>query len=333
METTETRQATTATRSAEATAGDSATSAAAESTLTAFDAFWRDVLAETRAVPLRPTMTPRPDLAEPGVIVYDTTYFSLDGVRIHGFYARPRAVPAGRKLAAVVLLHGYGDHAYSSWAARFAKRGFAAISIDERGHGSSTKQIVYGTTRTYKPGFPGLMVDHITNPRLYSMVGIVADSDRAIDFLVSRPEVDTQRIGVTGGSMGGAMSVIIPALDSRVKAAAGGVPYLSDIPDSIRRAKADPFLEVTRYLERRPQDRTKVMRTLSFVDTVQFAPKVKIPVLIGVGMQDYICPPPGIFKMYRRLRGPKQMLVRRDEGHVVLTGWRERVFEWMEEYL
>lgn len=302
--------------------------------VSSFDLFWRQVLAESRALPLRPVLTSRPDLRKPGVVVFDVMYSSLDGMRIHGFYARPTGVPSGRKLRAVALFHGYGDHAYSAWAARFAARGFAAISIDERGHGRSTRRTVDGKVTKYRPGFPGLMVDGIAgNPRDYSMIGIVADSMRAVDFLASRPEVDPNRMGVTGGSMGGAMSIIVPALDRRVRAAAAGVPYLSDIPDSIRRAKADPFLEVTRYVEEHPRDRAKVMKTLSFVDTVNFARKVRVPELVGVGMQDYICPPPGIFKMYRRLRGPKEMLVREDEGHVVLTGWRERVFAWMKRRL
>lgn len=264
--------------------------------------------------------------------MYDAAYSSLDGMRVRGFYARPR-VQTGAKLPAVALFHGYGDHAYYEWAARFAARGFAAVSIDERGHGGSTWRRTRGAWKKYQPGFPGLMTDGIRTPRGYSMVGIVADSVRAVDFLVSRPEVDAERIGVTGGSMGGAMSIIVPALDSRVKAGAAGVPYLCDIPDSIDRARADPFLEVNRYLEANPGDRARVMRTLSFVDAMRFAPKVRVPELVGVGMQDYICPPEGIFRTYKRLRGPKRVLVRENEGHVVLTGWREAVFAWMERHL
>lgn len=305
-----------------------------EPTLSPLDAFWQGVLAEARSVPLRPMVKPRTDLGTATSAVYEIAYSSLDGLRIHGFYARPRRTAGERSLPAVALLHGYGDHAYPEWATRFADRGFAAVSIDERGHGKSIYRTTGGgATKPYQPGFPGLMVDGIRSPRTYSMVGIVADSDRAIDFLVSRPEVDPNRIGVTGGSMGGAMSIILPALDKRVKASAAGVPYLCDIPDSIRLAKADPYLEVTRYLQKRPQDKKRVMNTLSHVDAYRFAPKVKVPVLVGVGMADYICPYQGILKTYKRLKGPREMLLRKDEGHVVLTGWREAVFEWMEKYL
>lgn len=308
-------------------------SSSVESTLSPFEAFWRDILADTRKVPLKPTLRRRSNLDGPGVVVYEVGYSSLDGIRIHGFYARPRRTAGRGGLPAVALFHGYGDHAYPEWAVRFAQRGFAAVSIDERGHGKSIYRYSGGPVKRYQPGFPGLMVDGITNPRHYSMVGIIADCDRAVDFLVSRPEVDANRIGVTGGSMGGAMSIILPALDARVKAAAAGVPYLCDIPDSIRRAKADPFLEVTRYIEENPGDKKRAMRTLSFVDAYRFAPKVKVPVLVGVGMADYICPYPGILKTYRRLRGRKQLLRRENEGHVVLTGWREAVFTWMGKYL
>ena len=43
------------------------------------------------------------------------------------------------------------------------------------------------------------------------------NSKRVIDYLVSRPDVDPERIGITGESGGGTQTIMITALDNRVK--------------------------------------------------------------------------------------------------------------------
>src|SRR5690606_3026953 len=48
---------------------------------------------------------------------------------------------------------------------------------------------------------------------------IVKDLKRAVDVLQSRPEVDAGRIGITGVSFGGELSVVYAALDTRIKVA------------------------------------------------------------------------------------------------------------------
>ncbi len=60
----------------------------------------------------------------------------------------------------------------------------------------------------------------------------VADTMRAIDYLQSRPEVDPQRIGLTGHSGGGIITAYVAALDERVRAAAPSC-YLSSLPTVI----------------------------------------------------------------------------------------------------
>jgi cephalosporin-C deacetylase-like acetyl esterase len=42
---------------------------------------------------------------------------------------------------------------------------------------------------------------------------------------------------------------------------------------------------------------------------VNFASRVKCPVLIGVGLIDTTCPSPGVFAAYNQLQGPKEIVV------------------------
>ena len=58
-------------------------------------------------------------------------------------------------------------------------------------------------------GWPSFFVD-------WSLAGLrVWDGIRAVDYLVSRPEVDKTRLGVVGNSGGGQMSFLIAAADER----------------------------------------------------------------------------------------------------------------------
>ena len=50
----------------------------------------------------------------------------------------------------------------------------------------------------------------------------IFDAKRAIDYLVTRPDVDPDRIGVTGCSGGGAIATYVGVFDPRIKAAAPG---------------------------------------------------------------------------------------------------------------
>ena len=63
--------------------------------------------------------------------------------------------------------------------------------------------------------------------------GLYIDASRVIDFLLSRDEIDHSRIGVTGGSQGGGLTISTAALRPEVRVAAASAPFLCGIMDSI----------------------------------------------------------------------------------------------------
>lgn len=63
------------------------------------------------------------------------------------------------------------------------------------------------------------------------MVDAVLDARRGLDYLVSRPEIDGDRIAVLGYSMGGAVTYILSAVDGRTAASAAVAPWTVDIGD------------------------------------------------------------------------------------------------------
>jgi cephalosporin-C deacetylase-like acetyl esterase len=63
------------------------------------------------------------------------------------------------------------------------------------------------------------------------------------------------------------------------------------------------------YWKTQGKDEAKVRRTAGYYDVVNFAPRVKCPVLIGAGLIDTTCPSPGVFAAYNLLQGPKEIVV------------------------
>jgi dienelactone hydrolase len=141
----------------------------------------------------------------------------------------PDAKPGApqQKLPAIVVSPGHGftgkatDYAFAS---TFARNGFAVLSYDPIGQGErlqypdpadSTKTLLKASTGEH--GEAGLQPTLIGDAPARI---IVWDSIRAVDYLLSRPEVDPNRIGAFGCSGGGTMTALLGALDTRVHAIA-----------------------------------------------------------------------------------------------------------------
>ena len=289
-----------------------------------FKKFWRGMYKNLRKEKVLYTLKPLYNDRINKIETYDLTLTSYDGLQLKGYFAIPYGVK-GKKYPGVLLLHGYGSYGTPGWAHFFARRGYGALSIDLRGHGRSRA--------VYNPGFPGLMTDGILRVKTFSMVKIVMDSLASLRFLEHYRSINSKYIFVTGGSMGGGLSLIDAAIDHHITAAAGDVPFLSDIPVQMPLAKMGPYMEVKAFLKKYPKDRAKIMGSLYYVDAKHFASWIKAPVLVGIGLKDEDCPPKGSFAVYKLIKSKKQLFIAKNSGHVVLPGWNEEVFKFFAPYL
>ncbi len=115
-----------------------------------------------------------------------------------------------------------GKPAAQRMAGNFALKGFVVLAFDPMGQGERLQAYDW---RTGKSLAGGATEQHILAGAQSLLVGEtfaryrIWDAKRALDYLVSRPDVDSARIGCTGCSGGGTVTTYISALDSRIKVA------------------------------------------------------------------------------------------------------------------
>lgn len=133
------------------------------------------------------------------------------------------------RTGAVVFVCGHGLEAkahttYQAVCQRLARNGLVVLAIDPIGQGErksfleadGREQVRWGTVEhTYAGYGPWWLGQSIARYFIH-------DARRAIDYLLTRPEVDPERIGITGSSGGGTQSALVMLVEPRLAAAAPG---------------------------------------------------------------------------------------------------------------
>ena len=147
----------------------------------------------------------------------------------------------------------------------------------------------------------------------YYYKGLFLDCIRALDYLNTREDVDTDRIAIWGGSQGGGLSFSTAALDSRVALCIADIPYMCDYPNYF---EITYWKEVSAWFDAHPNTTWEtLLNTLSYYDTKNFADKINCPVWMGIGLQDDICPPSTSFVTYNKVLSDKNYIVYKNERH------------------
>lgn len=134
--------------------------------------------------------------------------------QVFAYYARP----AGEgPFPAMVLLHGGGGKAFAEWAQLWAERGYVALAIDLAGHGQDGQRLKTGGPDQDDQSKFGKFDD--AGVREMWTYHAVADALLGHSLLAAQPEVDKQRIGVTGISWGGYLTCIVAGVDPRFQVA------------------------------------------------------------------------------------------------------------------
>ena len=282
-------------------------------------------MATAARIPLGPSVDAIAARSTEAVEVFEIGYDSLDGVRIAGWYCVPRREHIPPPYPGLLLVPGYISEPTlpKSWA----KLGYAAVGVAPRGKLRSNRQ--------YNPGYPGLLVDNVVDRNTYAYRGFYVDAARAVDFLRNRPEVDRARIGVHGSSQGGALTITTAALRAdAIACGAAGAPYLCGMMDAAGLTHSYPYEEINEYLRLYPEREQAVRETLNYFDGINFAPLIRCPVQINIGLRDDVCPPETGFALYDALGCEKTLHPYPNCAHDAGSHWEApRIVEFLARHL
>jgi cephalosporin-C deacetylase len=207
----------------------------------------------------------------------------------------------------------------------WGRKGVITLSVVVRGKLGSNSQ--------FNPGYPGLLTHGIESRDTYSYKGVISDCVRGVDFLLSRPEVDADRIFACGSSQGGGLTLITTALRQEIKGGVSGYPFLCCFPEAMRMLRSYPYDELNCYARAYPQRVPQMLNTLGYYDAVNFVGWIQCPMAVGIAMEDEICPPETSYAAYRGLGGPKELWLFPNSGHGNAHDYPARETAWLEQQI
>jgi len=278
--------------------------------------------------PLRPRVTKT--TPRDGYVIENVMFDSLPDYVVTANLYRPDR--PGRH-PAILMSMGHWDSGKAAGqllSSNLARRGFVVLAYDPVGQGERQQ--------AFDPRFGRSLIggptdQHFSNGAAAILMGqalsryFIHDGMRAIDYLVSRPEVDPDRIGATGCSGGGTQTTYISALDPRIKATAVAC-YMNSFQTLFAGSIGDSEQSVPGFLA----------SGLDQTDYVElFAPK---PWLIASTENDFFTPP-GARQVFDEAQRWYSLYDAKDRvkwvvgpgGHGTPEVVRKAIYDWMDRWL
>lgn len=295
-----------------------------------FDEYWEGSLAEMRRLDPAVELRPNPMISSRVAECFDLWFTGVGGARVHAKYLRPKQ-RSGRG-PAVLRFHGYSAES-GEWSSHlpWVGEGFAVASLDCRGQGGQSEDV--GGVKG------GTLRGHIVrgledpDPRRLLFRSIFLDTAQLARIVMGFPEIDPDRVGATGASQGGGLTLACAALEPRIRLAAPVYPFLCDYRRvwemDLAKGAYEELQTHFRQFDPRHEREEEIFRRLGYIDCQHLAPRIRAEVRMYTGLMDTICPPSTQFAAYNQIGSAKRVVIYPDFGHENLPDSSDLIFEFL----
>ena len=255
-----------------------------------FDQYWQDTLAALAGFPACPELDVLPLRCTEFATLFGVRLTSLGPYRVFGYLSIPTgdgpfpALYYAPKYQSVLEIIPQGT-------ANRSRSRYVTFALAGRGQRNADTP--------YAAMFPGLLTDGIDHAPSYVFRGIVADSVRGLQFLLTRREVDPARVVVVGNDMALITAALQPGATHVVTAPA----LFHDTVALAPRSLAYPLEEVNDYLRAFPARAEIVRQTLGYYDLPFFAPRLRATTLVMAGAPGAVPDAPALEPLVAALPG------------------------------
>ena len=296
-----------------------------------FRQFWQKALKEARQQALEPECF---DVAEATNDLFETKLVRLHVGKdkwLQGYLSLPRKAKGHEGSYPVVLCPpGAGSqHIYPS--DYFPKQWCIYLKIEIHDNNQRLSGQAYEQERKKADGY---VTRGMASRDTYYYKDVYVGCARAIDYLCSLPEWDGKNVIVTGGSQGGALSIITAALNERVTLCAPFYPALSDLLGFLHhRAGGWPkFFAEGKTPAGTPSEEVAT-QVLPYFDVVNFARQLRVPTFLSWGYNDDTCSPTSVWAVWNEITAPKERDITPSSGHWRFPSSQEKCLKWMKKNL
>ena len=232
--------------------------------------YWRDALDALARHPARPEIERLPLRSTAFATLYGVRLTSLGPYRLFGYLSIPTgagpfpAIYYPPKYQSVLEIIPQGT-------ANLQRSRYVTFALAARGQRNADSP--------YAAMFPGLLTEGIDSATSYIFRGIVADSVRGLEFLLTRREVDAARVVVAGNDL----ALITAALTAGATHVVATPALFYKTAELAPKTQAYPLEEINDYLRLYPACAEAVRRTLANYDLRGFAPSITATTLLMAG--------------------------------------------------
>ncbi len=235
-----------------------------------FREYWQETLASLARYPACPELEPIPLRSTAFATLYGVRVTSVGPYRLFGYLSIPAgtgpfpAIYYSPKYQSVLEIIPQGT-------ANLIRSRYITFSLAGRGQRNADTP--------YAAMFPGLLTERIGDAAAYIFRGIVADSVRGLELLLTRRELDPTRVVVVGNDL----ALMTSALTSGATHVVAAPALFYKTAELAIRTHAYPLEEVNDYLRTFPARAEAVRRTLAYYDLRAFAPGLTATTLLMAG--------------------------------------------------